>query len=179
VLDGFNRANGGLGAAWGGNPNGYAVAGNRLDVGAGGDIYWAGTRFGADQEAFVTLSTSDPAAAELDLVLKAQSSSGWAGGMLEVWYEPANQRVQVWTYSSSQGWVQRGAAIAVALAEGDQLGARVSASGLVTVYRNGQVLATRDASAWTYASSTGYIGLWAEGASAALLDDFGGGTIAP
>jgi hypothetical protein len=99
--------------------------------------------------------------------------------VLEVWYDPVNQRVQVWTYSTAQGWVQRGTSIAVTFVNGDRFGARVSASGQVTVYRNGQLLATRDASAWTYATTTGYIGLWTDRAAAALLDDFGGGTVLP
>jgi len=99
--------------------------------------------------------------------------------VLEVWYDAVNQRVQIWSYSSTQGWVQRGANIPVTLAHGDRFGARVSASGQVTVYRNGQVLATRDASAWTYATATGYIGLWTDHAAAAFLDDFGGGAVLP
>ena len=179
MLDSFTRANGTIGTAWGGNRTGYAIAANQLDVGSGGDIYWSGTRFGADQEAYVTISTLDPSATEIDLLLKAQSSSTWGSGVLEVWYDPANQRVQVWSYSAAQGWVQRGANIAVTLVTGDRLGARMSATGQVTVYRNGQVLGTRDASTWTYASSTGYIGLWTDHAPAALLDDFGGGTAVP
>jgi hypothetical protein len=179
VLDSFTRANGTIGTAWGGSRTGYAITTNQLDVGSGGDIYWAGTRFGADQEAYVTISTLDPTAVETDLLLKAQSSTGWSNGVLEVWYDPVNQRVQVWSYSAAQGWVQRGGNIAVSFVNGDRFGARVSASGQVTVYRNGQALATRDASAWTYASSTGYIGLWTDRASAALLDDFGGGTVVP
>ena len=31
--------------------------------------------------------------------------------MIEVWYDPVNRRVQVWTFVTSQGWVQRGADI--------------------------------------------------------------------
>lgn len=179
VLDSFTRANGTIGTAWGGNRTGYTIATNQLDVGAGGDIYWAGTRFAADQEAYLTISTSDAAAAEIDLLLKAQSSTSWSSGVVEVWYDPVHSRVQVWSYSSAQGWVQRGSDIAVSFANGDRFGARMSASGQVTVYRNSQVLATRDASAWTYATSTGYIGIWTDGASAAFLDDFGGGTVVP
>ena len=47
------------------------------------------------------------------------------------------------------------------------------------VYRNGSLLATRDVSAWTLNNRGGYVGLWLEGASNAVLDDFGGGTVQP
>jgi hypothetical protein len=50
----------------------------------------------------------------------------------------------VWTYTSSQGWVQRGADIAVTFANGDIFGARATASGQVSVYENGNLLGTRD-----------------------------------
>jgi hypothetical protein len=179
VLDSFTRANGAIGNAWSGSKSGYAIASNRLDVGSSGDLYWSGTRFAADQEAYFTLSTLDPAANELDLLLKAQGSTSWSSGVLEVWYDPVNGRVQVWSYSSAQGWVQRGADIPVTFVTGDRFGARVSASGQVQVYRNSQLLGTRDARGWTYASATGYIGLWTDNAAAAFLDDFGGGTVVP
>jgi hypothetical protein len=178
VLDGFNRANGPLGAGWSGAAGGYAVAANRLDAGAGGDAYWAAGPFGADQEAYVTVVTPDPAAAELDLLLKAQSRTAWGAGLIEVWYDPRSQRVQVWTFAGPQGWVQRGADLPVALAAGDQFGARATADGQVRVYRNGALLGSRDASGWPYAGQGGYVGLWLDGAPNAVLDDFGGGPVA-
>ena len=45
------------------------------------------------------------------------------------------------------------------------------------MYKNGVLLGTRDASAWTYVASSGYIGVWMNGANTSRLDDFGGGTI--
>jgi hypothetical protein len=175
LLDTFNRADGAIGSGWSGQAAGYAIASNQLDVGNGGDLYWAATRFGATQEVYVTLSTIDASASEIDLLLKAQDSSGYGGGVLEVWYDPAGQRVQIWSFSAAQGWVQRGANIPVTFATGDRFGARVDANGQVAVYRNSTLLATRDASAWTYAAGTGYVGIWMEGAAATILDDFGGG----
>jgi hypothetical protein len=113
----------------------------------------------------------------MDLLLKSQSNSTYTNGVLEVWYDPVNQRVQVWTYSSAQGWVLRGADIPVTLVNGDQFGARATATGQVQVYRNGMLLGTRDVSAWTYAASGGYIGLWFLYSTNAFVDDFGGGTV--
>ncbi len=176
ILDNFNRANGALGSSWSGQTGGYSINTNRLDVVSGDDIYWNGGAFGANQEAFVTFSTVDIAGSEMDLILKAQSNSNYLSGLIEVLYDPVNHRVQVWTYSSAQGWVKRGADIAVTFVSGDQLGARATAAGQVQVYRNGGLIGTSDASGWTYAANGGYIGLWFANANNAFADDFGGGT---
>jgi len=179
MLDSFTRNNGTMGSGWGGSTSGYRIASNQLDVNSGGAIFWRSTRFEANQEAYVTLNTIDASARELDLILKAQSNTDWTSGVLEVWYNPKCDQVTVWTYSKAQGWRQRGAAIPVKFVAGDRLGAGVSATGYVQVYQNDRLLATRDASAWTYAKATGYIGLWTIDANAAVLDNFGGGTILP
>src|SRR6185503_1934409 len=86
ILDNFNRANGTIGSNWSGNTSGYAIASNRLDVGTTEDIYWNTTSFGVNQEAFVTLTTIDPNATEIGLVLKAQSNSGINPGEIEILY---------------------------------------------------------------------------------------------
>src|SRR5690606_19216633 len=177
ILDNFDRNNGGLGSKWNGSPAGYAVNANRFDVNSGGDIYWSPTVFGADQEVFITLTAIDANALEIDLLLKGQSSTYWGGGVLEVWYYPTDQIVQVWTFAPSQGWVQHGASIPVAFADGDQFGARATADGQVAVYRNGTLLATRSVASWPFAASGGYIGLWFANASSTLGDDFGGGNV--
>ena len=175
VVDTFNRANGPLGGSWLGATAGYAIANNRLDVGASEDIYWSGAAFGAAQEAYVTLVTIDPGAAEIGLVLKAQSSTGVGAGLIDVLYDPGAQRVQVWTYDAAGGWVQRGADIPVAFANGDQFGARAGADGTVEVFRNGTSLGVRTLSGWPYAAGGGTIGLFNLSAGNAVLDNFGGG----
>ena len=177
VVDTFDRANGPIGSSWSGTTGGYSINANRLDVGSGDDIYRNGSPFGADQEVYVTLATIDSASSEIDLLLKAQSSSSDVNGVLEVWYDPVSHQAQVWTYSPTQSWVQRGAGIPVTFANGDQFGARATASGQVGVYRNGTLLDTRDASGWTFATSGGYIGLWFIDSGNSMLDNFGGGTV--
>ena len=177
TLDNFNRANGAIGGNWSGVTGGYAIAANQLDPGSAGDIYWSPAAFGADQEAYVTFATIDPGASELDLLLKAQSNGYVGTGVLEVVYEPAGHRIQVWTYASAQGWMQRGADIPMTLLNGDQLGARASSTGMLEVYVNGLLVGTRDVTGWPFATSGGRIGLWLISASGALLDDFGGGTV--
>jgi len=99
--------------------------------------------------------------------------------VLEVLYDANGHRVQVWTYSGAQGWVQWGTDLTVTFVDGDQFGARAKANGLVEIYRNGVLIGIRDASGWTYSTSGGYIGLWFINAGTAVLDDFGGGTVVP
>jgi hypothetical protein len=180
VLDNFNRANGSIGSNWSGFKTKYEISSNQLRVknsSADTDIYWSASPFGADQEAYVTFSDVHSSADEQDLLLKAQSASTWGNGVLEVWYDAPHQRAQVWTYKWPQGWVQRGADIPVTFVDGDTFGARARPDGMVEVYRNGELLATRDISAWPHYDDGGYIGLWFVNAYNARLDDFGGGTV--
>jgi hypothetical protein len=176
VLDTFDRSNGGIGSGWSGNTSGYSIVSNRLDVGTSEDIYWNGTSYGADQEAFVTLTTIDPNAWEIGLTLKAQSNSGLGAGLMDVLYIPSSQQVQVWTFHLPNGWVQRGTGIPVTFVNGDQFGVRAKANGQVEVYRNGSLMGVRDASGWPYSGGSGYIGLFNINAGNAILDNFGGGT---
>jgi hypothetical protein len=60
VLDNFNRANGAIGSNWSGQTGGYTIAANKLDVGNGGYIFWNPSSFGAEQEAYITLSNIRP-----------------------------------------------------------------------------------------------------------------------
>lgn len=130
-----------------------------------------------DQEAYVTLTQIDTAGtSEHRLILKSQSNKNVTTALITVLYDGLNQNVQVWTYHSTQGWVQQGASIPVAFVNGDQLGARARPDGTVDVYRNGTLLATRSVTSWPYYNSGGYIGLWLVNAPNALLDNFGGGT---
>ena len=127
----------------------------------------------------MTFSTVDMTGYDQALILKAQSSKAWTNGVIRVSYDVAGQRVQVWTYSSAQGWVQRGADMPVTFSNGDQFGARVRSNGTLEVYRNGVLIGSASVSAWTYAANGGYIGIWFQNSSNAVVDDFGGGTIAP
>jgi hypothetical protein len=146
-----------------------------LDVTGNGSIFWNTSSFGVEQEAYVTVATADAGAGAISLILKSQSSTSAGSGVLRVLYNPAGGLVQVSTYSTSQGWVQRGGNLALTLSSGDQLGARVRADGMVEVFKNGNPVGVRDASAWTHAGAGGYVGLWLSSATNVFLDDFGGG----
>ncbi|HRQ40404.1 MAG TPA: hypothetical protein PLD25_21025 [Chloroflexota bacterium] len=177
VVDDFNRADESLGNNWSGDVTDYTIVANQLTVGAGEDIYWSATTYGVNQEVYITLAAIDTSAAEINLVLKSQSSGVYSPGQIAVVYDPVNNRVQVWTYHLGQGWVQRGADIPVTFTNGDQFGARAWENGQVELFRNGVLLAVRDVTDWPYYSGGGHIGLFMVNANATVLDDFGGGSV--
>jgi hypothetical protein len=174
VLDNFNRVNGSIGANWSGSTTHYSIASNLLKETGSGDIYWV-TSFGTSQEAYVTLTGINIKANEIDLVLKSQSRTSYKSGLIEILYDPTVKVVQVWTYTSTQGWVQYGADIPVTFVNGDKFGAKAAADGTVSVYRNGTLLGTRSVTAWPYYNRGGYIGLWLVNGSGTTMDNFGGG----
>jgi hypothetical protein len=176
LLDDFNQADTVMSANWGGFTSNYSVISNALNVDAGDTVFWQAESFGPNQEVFVTLTDIDEGGTEHDLLLKSQSGTTWTSGMLEVWYDAVNERVQVYTFAPSQGWIKHGSDIQVAFVDGDQFGAKALADGSVEVYRNGNLIGTVDVSLWPYASSGGYLGMWFFNADA-IVDDFGGGTV--
>ena len=181
VLDSFNRSNGAIGTNWGGNTGTayYQIASNQLDVVATGDagpILWSPTSYGTTQQACVKLAAIDGNADDIALILKAQSNSGLGNGQMEVLYDPTPGAIRIWTYDTTNDWVQRGADLSASFAAGDTLRVVARANGQVEIYKNATLLGTRDASAWTYAASSGYIGLWSLNGPNTIFDDFGGGT---
>ena len=177
VLDNFDRANGAIGTAWTGTTSGFAISSNRLAVSNGEEIYWSGTSYGSVQEVHVTLSTVASTANEIGLILKAQAGNGSDTSLIQVFYSPLQQVIQVWTYTASIGWQQIGSNIAATFAAGDRFGARALSDGTIDVYRNNQLLGSRNPLNWPYRLSGGYIGLFMYSANGTQLDDFGGGNV--
>lgn len=175
-MDNFNRSNGAIGSNWAGATGGYRISSNRLDVNAGGDIYWTKASFAADQEAYITLLSIDNAATEMDILLKVQGAN-WTYGLIEIIYHPAGKNIQVWTYDTVHGWIQHGGSIPVTFVNGDRLIARAWANGTVEIYRNTNLLGSRDITSWPYYANGGFIGLWFINSGNAYLDDFGGGSL--
>jgi hypothetical protein len=140
-------------------------------------IYWGNTTFGANQEAYVTIAQLSSDSWELSLMLKSQSRTSYASGVIEVVYSASSNSLEVWTYDPIKGGVQYGASItSLILTTGDQLGVSSLADGTLQIYKNGTLIATRNLSGWSYADDPGYIGLWFANASGQKLDNFGGGT---
>jgi hypothetical protein len=175
MLDDFDREDGELGAGWSGSVAGYAITDEALHVEMGGDIYWTAEAFSEDQHVYVTLSAIDVEAEEIDLLLKSQSNLTWTEGVLEVWYFPEEERIQVVTFTQEDDWVQHGPDITAAFAEGDRFGAHARPDGVVEVYQNDDLLAVVDVSPWPFAETGGYVGLWMIEAGETVLDDFNGG----
>jgi PKD repeat protein len=179
VLDNFNRANGAVGANWV-DPayglGGVDILSNTLHHACCYQApVWNPTSFGADQEAFVTITQLAPGEPGHDLMLKIQGNS-WNNAHLEVRYDDITKQIKVATYTPAQGgWFDRGA-VSATLVSGDQLGARAKADGTVLLYKNGTQVGQVSASSWTYANAGGRIGLTLDGTTGAQFDNFGGGT---
>lgn len=183
LLDNFNRANTtkGLGKNWTGATNTYRIASNQAQpFTTAGTIFWnAQPRvFGADQAACVTLAQIDPNGKHHTLILKAQSVTNYARGMILVSYDATTPQVIVETIEPGQsGWITR-LTIPVTFNNGDVLGAKALADGSVKVYRNGVQIGTATTSPF-FVNRGGRIGVWFHQTSGALFDDFGGGNTTP
>lgn len=178
LRDPFDRSDSSsIGENWGGDTSSYSVSSNALAVGTGNHpILWQDS-YGTDQFAFITMTHVDEDGGGQGLILKSQSATSASSGDIEVLYDAVNHVVRVMTSAAGQGQVQRGADIPVTFVDGDQFTARARADGMVEVYRNEQLLGTRDITAWPYYAQGGYTGLRFVDASDALVDDFGGGTV--
>jgi len=179
ILDDFNRTDGSIGGNWSGDAAEFNIASNQLTVTSNHVmIGWNGTSFGADQEAYVTLSRLDTGSAnEHGLVLKSQSAGTLQDGAIQVVYDGSGERIRVWTYTPGYGWAKYGSDISVAFVDGDVFSARALSDGWLDMYRNGTLIGKRNLSAWPYMAQGGYIGLKSYQIQDAIVDDFGGGTL--
>jgi hypothetical protein len=194
ILDDFNRPNGSLGNQWENrNFGSYRISNHQLTVSAGGPLYWKAAAFGPDQGVEITFVHVDPNASRQSLLLKVQSKvqakvqdgsqPDWQQGAMAVVYDAKQHVLRLETYQPNKGfkWTSY-AATSFTLHDGDHLGAMVLADGSVTVFVNGNVVATLTLTPSDQAffnSRGGYIGLWFTASKEAVLDDFRGGTILP
>ena len=184
VLDTFNRANGSLGSNWSGNTSGYSIKSNALNVGDGGSIYWkAGNALSTSQEAYVTLATIDTTTLRQGLLLKVQSLSApdFSLGTIAVLYDGLFRTIRVETFrTGSFAWTIYGSTFAP-FANGDRLGARALANGEVWIYKNNTLVAKytlTTADQAFFNARGGRIGVTYLVANKAVLDNFGGGSVA-
>jgi uncharacterized protein len=101
----------------------------------------------------------------------------YSQGTIAAFYAARTHQVGVETYVPGTGWKTL-ALFPATLADSDSLGARALADGTVRVYVNGATIGTANAGGF-FAGKGGGVGLWFVEAGAALLDGFGGGTLAP
>jgi hypothetical protein len=174
VLDDFNRPGPEVGTNWIGAVTAYSVSDEQLDCVGN---YCAGTfwheKFGAVQEAFVTLAYFDLEAQESNLVIKAQGDKDC--DLMEIAYLPWMGRVEV--IACAGGFYSLGS-VQVSFAPGDQLGARARADGFIEVFKNGSRIGLFDANSYPFIDQSGYIGVngfTGTGVTSNGWDDFGGG----
>ncbi len=187
ILDNFNRANGALGRNWTGatSRHSYNLVSQRVDVEAGGDIYWkVGNPFGVTQEVYVTLTTIGAQTTQPHLLLKAQGGNApsWSKGVIMVFYDVAHHRARVETFNPTTWHWTHYANFPATLQNGDVLGARAAVQGEVWIYQNCLLLGKvtlNSADQSFFNAKGGRVGLWFTDASYAFFDDFGGGTILP
>jgi hypothetical protein len=105
------------------------------------NVFWQGVPAGSGQEASVTFANiqTDTKGARL----KPQSNGIWGESVVEVLYNVAGQRIQVWMYAPDEGWVQLGKDIPAKFVDGDRFSALVRSDGVLEIYRNGKLFAER------------------------------------
>lgn len=187
VLDDFDRSDGKLGKSWSGDKDqgSYRIRSDQVRVRNGGTIFWQSATFGVDQEAFVTLTNVDRNGRRQGLVLKAQgpgpdAEPDFTNGAIHAIYDAKMDVVTLRTYiPRGRDWTSY-PPVTLKFEDGDQLGARVYATGQVRIYKNYLpvwtiTLNTVDQSFFNHRG--GRIGLkFDESADKAVLDNFGGGT---
>jgi hypothetical protein len=102
-----------------------------------GSSTWQGLVVGENQTSRLTFTNVDGTAG------KPHTNGVGSQDTVEVLYDTQHQRIQIWTYFDQTGWTQRGGDIPAAIANGDVFSARILSSGIVEIYRNGTLLATR------------------------------------
>ena len=106
------------------------------------NLFWQGVPLGSSQKATITFA--DLPANKQNISLRPQSNGVWGNDTVEVLYDAANGRIQVWIYDARQGWVQYGRDVPVKFVAGDRFSVQAFADGIVQIHRNGKLLATRD-----------------------------------
>ncbi|UZX03330.1 family 43 glycosylhydrolase [Arthrobacter sp. CDRTa11] len=180
VLDSFDRANGGVGSAWGGE-NGrqaYVIKDKALNPLLGGTLLHSAT-FGSDQTASLTLKTIAAKSVQ-GVVLKGQSGKSFLTAGVSALYDASARTVRVSTLGvDKNAWYSYGD-IQASFAAGDVLTAKY-VDGTVTVYRNADVVASvplRTADVQFFAGKAGKTGISSTLATGSILDDFRAAAIA-
>ncbi|NJM07514.1 hypothetical protein HC891_17025 [Candidatus Gracilibacteria bacterium] len=123
LLDAFNRANGRLGSNWlfSTQPDQYRIVNNAVTSDKGGPLAWR-TIYGANQEAYFTLSGINPNGTFHALMLKARGANASQSAIL-VSYDAVGQQILVEALVPGTGFVVF-PSIPASLENGSVLGAR-------------------------------------------------------
>jgi len=183
VIDGFNRTN--LGPNWnfgynalfGGWDISTSQPNQQLRVRRGflgllSDVTSWSTSFGADQEAYATISDLGPSGSQYGVLLKSTAFAG-----IRVVANGTNVRIQTRSFLT---WTTQATATQT-VGVGSKIGGRALADGTVIAYLNG-VEVVRTSVGASSGSSGGQIGVYGSGPTTSndiRFDDFGGGNFVP
>ena len=180
MIDAFPRQDGAVGEGWSGQrgTSHYWVADHALRVGEGGPLIWR-EPLGTSQEAGITIVSAGDSVS-LGVLLKVQSAGSVVPGAIAVTYDGQTGVVVSTRTAGAADWSAY-PTVEAGFAEGDALLARVTADGVVEVYRNGELVGAVELDAQDagfFEAKGGRIGIWADRADGAVLDDFRGGPLA-
>lgn len=174
VVDNFNRADGSAMPGWFGGVVNYSVVSNQLNVVSDGIMAW-NANLGANQEAYVSISSVNAASMAVRMALKAVDGN-FGNSHILVGYLPSQGRVQVLTFTPGQGYSEVGSQ-AVAFVPGDVLGARALSTGAIDIYRNGGQILSVNVPTFVGNATGGYTGLWMTAANGTRLDNYAAGDV--
>ena len=190
ILDNFNRDNEGppLSANW--TETGYAGAGFEVVGNEGqGEVmnaacaeYWNAATFGANCEAYLTVTDIDASFASIGVIARLVNSGGAGVDGYNVGvesYAPGNIKIK---RIDDGSFTQLGASIGKVPADGDKVGVEIVGSDINAYYDDGGAgwgeVGTRSDATYAGAGHIG-IGLYTNSNVAFTnFDDFGGGTLA-
>lgn len=178
LRDDFNRPDGPVGSSWLNSDTFQIVSNQVAKVGAAPvqrSMLWP-TKFGANQEAYVTLSEIHSQFEEMTLILKAQNQNDSCPS-IAVLYAPSGSEVQVWWCVTPGQW-KKSAGVSLTFSPKQQLAGRALQDGTVIVLRDGAEVLTTKVPGALGTALDGYIGISADiNGAVAAFDDFGGGDV--
>lgn len=180
ILDNFNRANGPIGSNWTDGSSTPTIVSNECSISAVENVnkVWNPNVMGVEQEVYFTITdiTVGDGDTTISLLLKNQSISSPNLDYIILRYSHLASQVDFFYFLG--GGFNNGGNTSVSFANGDQIGATIIGSD-ISLYKNGTLVQTWDASGYTFIGDTGYIGFRYNiiSGDSFKIDDFGGGTI--
>jgi hypothetical protein len=177
ISDTFNRADGTpLQGSWFGGTENYSVINNQLAISGTGESIMAWSQVLSNtQEAAVKVVRVGTTTTAIRLALKVQDGS-FSKPHLLASYWPAQGRLQMLSYDTTLGYIERGS-YTVTLQAGDEFGVRATSTGDITMYHNGAEVLRISAANWPNTAEGGYAGLWLTSGAGTVLDDFRAGNV--
>ena len=127
----------GMQALMAGQAQANTTSADALDVQVSGtSAFWQGIPL--SETASVTIAQIQT---NKQVLLKPKSNGVAGEGTVQVLYDLANGRIQVWVYDPAKGWTQIGKDFPIKFAVGDKFTIRAFADGRLEILRNGKLIA--------------------------------------